>query len=188
MKFWAGLLISLFGGLIGIGLFRESLKPLVPNLDDIHLDIASIIILLIGLIMTAFDHADQSKSMKQLEDEQKGRIIKQKLNLLKALNNLPKTKVILYGIQGDREAVKFANTIKNILVDVNWDVDGVWEDIIVGGIGFGVTIRETSTDTNSIGKIMNKIMNENHIATRVVVLTNSDLEQNQIEIIVGSRP
>lgn len=188
MRFRIGLLLSLFGGIIGIGLFRELIKSKYPTLDDKTLDIVSLLILLIGLIISAIEHFKQSKDLKKLENEQKGRVLepKQIENLLEALNTLPKTKVELTGIQGDRESVRFANTIKEILIEVDWEVDGVWEDIILGGIGPGITIREKSNNPKSIGKNIMEIMNKNHIETRLVI--KSDLKPDQIEIIVGSRP
>jgi hypothetical protein len=188
MRFWIGLFISLFGGLVGIGLFREWIKLNYPLVNDLHLDFVASIILIIGLVITAIDHSQQSRNLKQLEDEQKGRVLKpkQKENLLNALNNLEKIEIVLMGIQGDRESIRFANSIKDILIEANWEVDGVWEDIIIGGIGFGITLRESSSDPNSKGKIINEIMNKNQIESRVVV--KSDLKPNLIEIIVGSRP
>jgi len=188
MRFWIGLFISLFGGLIGIGLFREWIKINYQLINDLQLDSVALIILIIGLIVTAIDHSKQSRNLKQLEAEQKGRVLKpkQRENLVNALNNVEKIKIVLTGIQGDRESIKFANSIKDIFIEADYEVDGVWEDIIIGGVGFGITLRESSSDPNSIGKIINEIMNENQIKSRVVL--KPDLKPNQIEIIVGSRP
>tara|TARA_B100002049_G_scaffold228567_1_gene203217 strand:- start:529 stop:1095 length:567 start_codon:yes stop_codon:yes gene_type:complete len=188
MRFWSGLVLSLLGGLVGIGLFREWIKLKLSILDDSTLDIISLIVLIIGLLISAIDHLKQSKSLKKLENEQQGRILepKQRQNLLNDLNNIEKIKIILTGIQGDSESIRFANSIKNVLVEANWEVDGVWEDIIIGGIGFGITIRENSSDSNSVGKSLNKIMNKNQIKSRVILKT--DLKPDHIEIIVGSRP
>ena len=188
MRFWIGLLLSLFGGLVGIGLFREWIKLNYPLINDLHLDFIALIILIIGLVITAIDHLKQSRNLKHLEDEQKGRVLKpkQRENLVNTLNNLEKIKIVLTGIQGDRESIRFANSIKDILIEANWEVDGVWEDIIIGGIGFGITLRESSSDPNSRGKIINEILNKNQIKSRIVL--KPDLKPNQIEIIVGSRP
>lgn len=180
--------MSLFGGLVGIGFFRDWIKLNYPSVNDLHLDFIALIILVIGLVITAIDHSLQSRNLKQLEEEQKGRVLKpkQRTNLVNALNNVDKIKIVLTGIQGDRESIKFANLIKDILIEANWEVEGVWEDIIIGGIGFGITLRESSCDPNSGGKIINEIMNKNQIESRVVL--KPDLKSNQIEIIVGSRP
>lgn len=100
MRFLIGLFISLLGGLIGIGLFREWIKLNYPLINDFHLDYIALIILIIGLAITAIDHSKQSRNLKQLENEQKGRVLrpKQRENLLNALNNLEKNKIVLIGI------------------------------------------------------------------------------------------
>jgi hypothetical protein len=188
MRFESGLILSLFGGLLGIGLFRDWMRLKLPTLDDSKLDVFSLFILIIGLIITSIDHFKQSKELKKLESEQKGRVleVKQRENLIDVLSKISKTKVDLMSIQGDRESFKFANAIKDVLVELNWEVEGVWEEIILGGVGPGVLVRENSSEPNSIGKIINKTMNENKINTRVVI--KSDLKPNLIQIIVGSRP
>lgn len=188
MKFWVGLLLSLFGGLLGIGLFREWIKLNILFLNDSTIDVISLIILLIGLFISALDHLKQSKDFKKLENEQKGRVLEpeQKGNLILALKKASKTKVVLMSIQGDRESFRFAIAIKDLLVESNWEVDGVLEEVIIGGVGPGLLIREKSSEPNSIGTIVNETMNKNNINTRIVV--KSDLEPDLIEIIVGSRP
>lgn len=188
MRFWSGLLLSLFGGLLGIGLFREWILLRFPNLCDYELDIISLLILMVGLIISSIDHLIQSNDLKKLQNEQIGRVLKQKdkENLKDALKIISKIKVELTSIQGDRETYRFANELKDLLVESNWEVEGVWEDIIIGGAGSGVMIRENSTSENSTGKALNKMLNENNIKTRLVI--KSDMKENLIEIIVGSRP
>ncbi len=44
MRFWSGLILSLFGGLLGLGLFRELIKLNAPILDDPTLDIVSFVL------------------------------------------------------------------------------------------------------------------------------------------------
>jgi hypothetical protein len=94
MRFRIGLLLSLFGGVIGIGLFRELIKSMCPVLDDKTLDIVSLLILLIGLIISAIEHFKQSIDLKKLENEQKGRVLEpiQKKNLLESLKKTSKKK------------------------------------------------------------------------------------------------
>jgi len=188
MRFWIGLILSLFGGVVGIGLFREWIKSNCSALDDTTLDIASLLILLFGLIISAIDYFNQSKDLKKLKNEQKGRVLKpfQKKNLLESLKITSKKRIDLMSIQGDRESFRFANAIKDILVESNWDVKGVWEEIIIGGVGPGVVVRESSCELNSIGRILIQILNDNKIDARIVI--KSDLKPNLIEIIVGSRP
>lgn len=89
-------------------------------------------------------------------------------------------------IQGDRDSFRFASVIKDILVESNWEVEGVWEEIIIGGVGPGILVRESSTELNSIGKILNQMLNDNKIDSRLVL--KLDMKPNEIQIIVGSRP
>ncbi len=188
MRFWLGFFIALLGGLIGIGLSRDWIKLNLIGINDFHLDLFYILMLVIGLIITAIDNLKQSKYLKKLEDEQIGRILKpnQKNKLLEDLKNLPITKVVLMGIQGDRESIRFANTIKEVLIKAGWEVDGVWEEIIIGGIGSGVIIRENSVKQDLNVNIINEIFNKNNINTRVV--EKKSPSSKPIEIIVGSRP
>jgi hypothetical protein len=188
MRFRIGLLLSLFGGVIGIGLFRELIKSMCPALDDKTLDIVSLLILLIGLIISAIEHFKQSKDLQKLENEQKGRVLEpiQKKNLLESLKKTSKKRIVLMSIQGDRESFRFANVIKDILFESNWEVEGVWEEIIIGGIGPGLLVRESSAELKSIGKMLNQILNDNKIDSRLIL--KLDMKPNVIEIIVGSRP
>lgn len=188
MRFWLGFIIALVGGLIGIGFLRDWIKSILTEISDFHLDLFSVLMLVIGLIITAIDNSKQSKYLKKLEGEQIGRILKpkQRNNLLEDLKHLSNIKVVLMGIQGDRESIRFANTIKELLLESGWEVDGVWEEIIIGGVGSGVIIRENSLKQNSIGNIINETFSKNNIDTRVVEKTN--LSPERIEIIVGSRP
>ncbi len=66
MRIWSGLILSLFGSLLGIGLFREWMRLKLPNLDDSNLDIVSLSILIIGLIISSIDYLKQSKDLKKL--------------------------------------------------------------------------------------------------------------------------
>lgn len=188
MRFWLGFFIALFGGLIGIGLLRDWIKSILTGVNDFYLDILSVLILVIGLIIAAIDNSKQSKYLKKLEDEQIGRIVKpnQRNNLLEDLKHLSTIQVVLMGIQGDRESIRFANNIKEVLLEAGWEVDGVWEEIIIGGVGSGVIIRENSLAENSTGNIISETFNKNNIVTRVVEKANLSVEL--IEIIVGSRP
>jgi hypothetical protein len=90
------------------------------------------------------------------------------------------------GIQGDRESIRFANILKDILVEVGWEVDGVWEDIIIGGAGPGIVVRQGLSSSDSLGKIIIEALNQIQITSRFVI--NRDLKPNKLEIIVGSRP
>jgi hypothetical protein len=90
------------------------------------------------------------------------------------------------GIQGDREAIRLANTLKDVLVFAGWEVDGVWEDILIGGVGSGILVRQGSSASDSLGQSISEALNQIQITSRLVI--NPDLKPYQIEIIVGSRP
>ena len=188
MMYWIGIIISFIGGIIGIGLSREIVKRKFPIIREKHLDLASIGILVLGLLISSIDHSEQSTTLRYIVDEQQGRILTldQKEYLIETLSSLPKTSVYLMGIQGDRESVRFANTLKDILVEVGWEVDGVWEDNIIGGAGPGIVVRQGSSSPNLLGKNIIKALNHIQITSRLVI--NPDLKPNQLEIIVGSRP
>jgi hypothetical protein len=188
MMFWIGFFIALVAGIIGIGFSREWVKRKFPRIREKHLDFVSLAILVIGLLISAIDYSEQSTTLGQLEDEQRGRILtpKQKEYLRETFSSLPKTKVYLMGIQGDREAIRFANTLKDVLVIAGWEVDGVWEDILIGGAGPGILVRQGSSTSDSLGQSITEALNQIQITSRLVRMP--DLKPHQLEIIVGSRP
>ena len=186
--YWGELIIALLAGIIGIGLSRNWLKKEFPRIGETHLDQILLVLLAIGLVISSIEYLKQSKSLKQLEDEQKGRTLtlKQEKYLRETFARLPKTRVYLMGIQGDREAIRFANTLKDVFVVAGWEVDGVWEDIIIGGAGSGILVRQGSSASDSLGHSISEALNHIHITSRLVIIP--DLKPNQLEIIVGSRP
>jgi len=186
--FWIGLFIALLAGIIGIGLGREWIKCKFPVIRDVHLDWILIGLLALGLVISAIDYSKQSKTLSQLIDKQRGRILTQKQReyLRGSLSNLSKTKVFLMGIQGDSEAIRFANTLKDVFVDAGWEVDGVWEDILIGGSGSGIMVRQGPSTTGSLGQSVTEILNQIQITSRLVI--KADLKSHDLEIIVGSRP
>jgi len=188
MRYWIGLIIALLAGIIGIGLSREWIKREFPRISETHLDTILLVLLAIGLVISSIEYLKQSNTLKQLEDEQRGRILtpKQEKYLRETFSSLPKTRVHLMGIQGDREAIRFANTLKDVLVVAGWDVDGVWEDILIGGAGPGILVRQGSSASDSLGLSISEAFNHIKITSRFVIIP--DLKPDQLEIIVGSRP
>lgn len=188
MMFWIGLFIAFVAGIIGISLSREWVKRKLPRIREKHLDFVSLVILAMGLLFSAIDYSEQSKTLRNLEDEQRGRILtsKQKEYLRETFSRLPKTRVYLMGIQGDREAIRFANTLKDVIVVAGWEVDGVREDIIIGGAGPGILVRQGPYVSDSLGQSITEALNQIQITSRFVI--KPDLKPHQLEIIVGSRP
>lgn len=188
MMYWIGLIIALLAGIIGIGLSREWIKREFPRIGETHLDTILLVLLAIGLVISSIEYLKQSKTLRQLENEQRGRILtsKQEKYLRETFSRLPKTRVHLIGIQGDREAIRFANTLKDVLVVAGWEVDGVWEDILIGGAGSGILVRQGSSASDSLGQSISEAFNHIKITSRLVIIPN--LKPDQLEIIVGSRP
>jgi len=186
--FWSGLIIAFIAGFIGIGLSREWVKRKFPRIQEKQLDWISLVILAIGLVISAIDYSEQSITLRNLEDEQRGRILttKQIEYLRETFRSLPRTRVYLMGIQGDREAIRLANTLKDVLIVAGWEVDGVWEDILIGGTGPGILVRQGSFASDSIGQKITEALNQIQVTTRLVI--KPDLKPHQLEIIVGSRP
>jgi hypothetical protein len=186
--YWIGLIIALLAGIIGIGLSRDWIKKEFPRIGETHLDQILLVLLAIGLVISSIEYLKQSKTLKQLEDEQKGRTLtpKQEKYLRETFTRLPKTRVYLMGIQGDRESIRFANTLKEILIVAGWEVDGVWEENIIGGAGPGILVRQGPSASDSLGQRITDSLNKIQITSRLVILP--DLKPHQLEIIVGSRP
>jgi len=186
--FWFGLFIAFIAGFIGIGLSREWVKRKFPTIQEKQLDLIALVILAIGLVISSIDYSQQSITLRHLEDEQRGRILttKQIEYLRETFRSLPKTRVYLMGIQGDREAIRLANTFKDVLIMAGWEVDGVWEDILIGGTGPGILVRQGSFASDSTGQKITEALNQIQITTRLVI--KPDLKPHQLEIIVGSRP
>ena len=185
---WIGLIITLLAGIIGIGLSREWIRKEFPKVGETHLDQILLVLLAIGLVISSIEYLKESKNLKQVEDEQKGRTLtpKQEKYLRETFSRLPKTSVYLMGIQGDREAIRFANTLKEILIVAGWEVDGVWEENIIGGAGPGILVRQGPSTSDSLGQRITDSLNKMQITARLVIMP--DFEPHQLEIIVGSRP
>ena len=186
--FWIGLFIAFIAGFIGIGLSREWVKRKFPTILEKQLDLIALVILAIGLVISSIDYSQQSITLRHLEDEQRGRILttKQIEYLRETFRSLPKTRVYLMGIQGDREAIRLANTFKDVLIKAGWEVDGVREDILIGGTEPGILVRQGSFASDSTGQRITDALNHIQITSRLVIMPN--LKPHQLEIIVGSRP
>jgi hypothetical protein len=77
----------------------------------------------------------------ELQAEQRGRLLSDdRIDKLAALlNTIHKSNESLHlmGIQGDREAVRVSKQLYEIFVSAGFNVDGPWEDSVIGGIGQG---------------------------------------------------
>ena len=188
MMFWIGLILALAGGLLGIGVARELAKRRYPWIKDLHLDRIAVIVLMSGLVLSAVDHIEQAVATDRLEAEQRGRVLSNdnKSALIVELRRLPKLSITLSGIQGDRESIRFANILKDVFKSVGWSVDGVWEDIFLGGPGDGISVRQSEPLTNSMAQQIAEAFNKINVQARSVQMTNT--KGGRIEVVVGSRP
>lgn len=132
--------------------------------------------------------AQTDRKLATLEDQQRGRVLSsQDLSGLRDdLARLPKAKVVLMGIDGNRESVGLAKQLKPVLLEVGWTVDGVWEDSIVGGAGEGILVRQNALATNFPGPQLVHTFNKRNLHARLINLPDPDL--TRFEIVVGARP
>jgi hypothetical protein len=66
MLFWFGLLVALVAGLLSIGFSREAVKLRFPVVEDYHLDIAAVVLLIFGLALSAVEHYRSERSFRKL--------------------------------------------------------------------------------------------------------------------------
>jgi hypothetical protein len=64
--FWLGIIIALIAGLVGIGVSREKAKARLPWIRDFHLDWIAIVLLILGLVLSAYDHWTTGVKMEHL--------------------------------------------------------------------------------------------------------------------------
>jgi hypothetical protein len=67
--FEIGLIVALVGGLLGVGLSRDRVKRRFPAVGDYHLDIVAVILLVVGLALSAFDHYGSELALRESESK-----------------------------------------------------------------------------------------------------------------------
>ena len=67
--FWLGLVIALVGGLLSVGLSRETVKQRYPAIRDYHLDVAALAVLIVGLLVSAIDHLGSQRDIDALKSK-----------------------------------------------------------------------------------------------------------------------
>ena len=125
-----------------------------------------------------------------LEIEQKGRrlsaIQMETLSShLQAIERPKELALVVIGLQGDREAIELANSLKESLEMAGLPVDGVWEDALLGGTGSGILIRQNRKNA-VIGAGIAGALDKIGLQARVVELDT--LPDSKVEVIVGYRP
>ena len=64
-----GLFVALAGGLLGIGLSRTGVKKKFPALADYHLDVVAVVVLVVGLLLTAVEHYRSERALRESESK-----------------------------------------------------------------------------------------------------------------------
>lgn len=127
--------------------------------------------------------------IENLEKRQTGRTIApdQIYYLVTGLKKIQKPTLPIYimGIQGNPESIQFANSIKKIFEMAGFAVDGVWEDVIIGGTGPGLLIRQEILDAPTGLSIM-ELFKNSAIEARIIAIKG--LKPERVEIIVGYKP
>jgi hypothetical protein len=69
MLFWLGLAIAFIAGLLSIGFSRETVKARFPLVGDYYLDVAAVILLAFGLVLSAVEHYRSERSFQELTEK-----------------------------------------------------------------------------------------------------------------------
>jgi len=133
--------------------------------------------------------SDLDSQIDAMEAEQAGRTLspEQLQQLTRRLRAAPRSDgpINLTGLQGDREAIRLAHVLKQVLVDAEFVVDGVWEDALIGGTGPGILIRQTKKE-DSLGAAINVALHQVGLDAKIVVRGVDP--PTRLEIIVGYKP
>jgi len=68
--FWFALVVALLGGLLSIGLSRDRVKQRYPVVRDYHLDVCATVLLVLGLLASAFEHRESERAITVLQKAQ----------------------------------------------------------------------------------------------------------------------
>lgn len=113
MLFWIGFIIALSIGLIGTGLVREYCRHFFPNFDDRLFDVIFLLLLFLGLGLTAISHNSNRNEIITLERD---------LDILKY------QEVSLWGMTGHSSK---AGLIVNQLISVRTPIDNWNKEYII---------------------------------------------------------
>jgi len=125
--FWFALVVALLGGLLSIGLSRDRVKQRYPVVRDYHLDVCATVLLVLGLLASAFEHRESERAITVLQKAQAPWELspQQEEVFISQLKKAPKGKVAIEYIRSDEiRSRDFAVKIKSILADSGYDVWG----------------------------------------------------------------
>ena len=147
MLFWLALLVAFVGGLLTIGLSREAVKLRFPVIGDYYLDLAAVVLLIVGLIVAGLEHRRSDRTLRLLEEKTSPRHITpdQRRTIVSVLSKTPESLKGLYicSMAFDPEAEQYRNDFKNVLQQAGYKV------IVVPALRGGVGVRVfTKSDTS----------------------------------------
>jgi hypothetical protein len=67
--FWAGEILALLAGLIGIAFVRRTMANWIPRVADLHLDVAAFLLLMLGLAIGAIVHVQEVAESDKLSHD-----------------------------------------------------------------------------------------------------------------------
>jgi hypothetical protein len=91
----------------------------------------------------------------------------------------------LWAAQGDREAVRLANSLKPDFEAAGFSVDGVWENDLIGSAGPGILIRYPPTEVSAVARGIASAFQQVGLSPRLVELPKSE---GNVEVFVSYRP
>jgi hypothetical protein len=150
--FWIGISIAFIAGLISIGLSRETVKGRFSVVKDYHLDIVALVLLIIGLIVSGYEHRQDEMMLKELNAGIKPRhlSIDQRLAIQSVLSVIPENLKGLYvcSLSFDEEAASYLKDFKEVFQELGFKIVKV--PALRGGIGVRILTRpNTITETIS---------------------------------------
>ncbi len=130
--------------------------------------------------------AAQEAQIKALEKEQAGRTLSpaQLQALAEHLRSVtkPLKGIHLMGLQGNVESIRLAMALKGALEGAGFAVDGVWEDVLLGGTGPGILIRQEKQD--DVGTGIKTALNRVGLEAKVIEMGRPTTE-GKVEVVVG---
>lgn len=120
--FWIGAAMALVGGLVSIGLSRESVKSRYGAIKDYHLDVLALVILLGGLAVSSIDHLQSERSLRELQKTAGRNVTRSSVEqFIRRVAGEPKGTVQVKFMGSDAEAAAYANEIWAMLRSAGYD-------------------------------------------------------------------
>ncbi len=122
--FWVGLLIALLGGLLSVGLSRETAKSRYPAVKDYHLDVVGLVLLFVGLVVSALDHVSTERQLSDLNQRTAPRHLsqEQRTKMLPILANLKGRPIAFACRMMDGESCDYATELARFVLDAGGQV------------------------------------------------------------------